>query len=157
MPFLYDWDFIFLFVLTLKFGARCRWKVILWFDWIQIAHFMNVSFTSGSGQTEVGRQVSPCLCPPWLWFPWRLEDGWLCINSEPRSRGCHGVGALTVRLSLSVCQCCAFSRSATVWLMLYCHPADTPKSCSGLLCSSTRGRSAEQTTQGKVVLTLLRI
>lgn len=91
-----------------------RWKAILWFDSIQIAHFMNVSFTSGSGQTEAGQRVffyyfkSPCLLPPWLWFPWRLEDDWLHINSEPRSCGCHGVVAVTLHLSPSVCQCCAF-------------------------------------------------
>lgn len=142
----------------LKFGARnSRWKVILWFNWIQLAHLMNVSFTSGSGQTDAGRR--PHTMPPpsltlvsmetgrWLtshklwaegsWLPWRCDtDCAFCLY---------------------VCRCCAFSQSATVWLSLYCHPANTPKSCSGLLYSSTRGRSTEQTTQGRVVLILLRI
>lgn len=107
MPFLYDWGFIFLSVV--KFGARHRWKVIIWFDSIQIAHFMNVRFTSGSGQAEAGRCFLPCLFSSRLWFPWRLEDDWLHINSEPRSCGCHGVISLTLHLSLSVYQSCAFS------------------------------------------------
>lgn len=76
MPFLYDWDFIFLFVLIMKFGARHRWKVILWFNWTPTAHFLNVNFNSGSGQTEAGWRFSPCLLPPWLWLhgDWKMTD-----------------------------------------------------------------------------------
>lgn len=66
MPFLYDWDFIFLF--SFKFWARHRWKVILWFDWIQIAHFMNVSFISGYCQTDAGRVGFFATPPPSLTF-----------------------------------------------------------------------------------------
>lgn len=76
MQFLYDWDFIFRFVLTLKFGARHRCKVIIWFDLIQIAHFMNVSFTSGSSQTEAGWRFRHSSSLPDFAFhgDWRTTD-----------------------------------------------------------------------------------
>lgn len=44
---------------------------------------------------------------------------------------------------------CAFSRPATDPSSSHCHPANTPKSCLGLLCPSTRGSPAEQNYTGK--------
>lgn len=136
MSFLYNLVFIFLSILTLNFGAN----LIIWFDWIQICSFFECKIHQWFWSDRSRSAVSPCLLVAWLWFPWRLDDYWLHINSEPRSRGCHGVASPTLHWSLPVCQSRAFSPSATVWLLLYCHPDNTPKSCSGLLYSSTRGR-----------------
>lgn len=56
--YIYDAIFIWLgfyFYLYFNFLEPDR-NLIIWFDWIQIAHCMNVSFTTGSGQTEAGRR-----------------------------------------------------------------------------------------------------
>lgn len=136
MPFfLYDWDFIFLFVLTLKFEARHRWKVILWFNGIQIAHFVNVSLNNGSGQTEAGRRFF-AMPHPYLTLV-SMETGRRLISHNLWAEELLGPWRsnadstfVSVCLSASVVP---FPRSATVWLLLYCHPTNTPKSCSGLL------------------------
>lgn len=118
--------------------------------------------------------VSECKLYQWFWSHWSrtvqfslltlasIQTGWQLTShrlwAEKLGLFSH---CSTDCFCLSVCLSARvvpfFSPSATVGLLFYCHLADTPKSRSGLLYSSTRGRSAEQTTQGKVVLILLRI
>lgn len=77
--------FLFFSVAILKIYARHKWKFILRFDWIQIAHIMNVRFTRSPGHRLV---FSPHLPFSLILVSMETKNVTCHINSGLRS--CHG-------------------------------------------------------------------
>lgn len=113
-------------------------------DWIQIIYFVNVKFLS----VVLVRLVQARLSAPCWTFTckWKRLD-LIFHDTEPAAPPVRPSGSWL----------CAFSRPATHPSPSHCHPNNTPKSCSASSALPLEGAPQSQTTQGKVVLILLKI